>query len=265
MSKFIVSVFDNEKAAYEGSRAMLDLHDEGNIVLFAGAVISKDSKGVVNIEDAADEGPIGTATGMLVGSLIGAFAGPTGMVAGAAAGSLGGWFADMYNVGVDGQFVNDVGELLLPGKCAVVAEVAEGWTAPLDTRMEELGGTVFRRYRIDVEDEQIERDIEATNRDLDELEEEWDRAVGDAKDKLKVKVDAAREKLTALNDKANKKLDSLKEEADAKIAKMNEQIAKAKDDVKAKYEKTRDQLKADYEKRSAKLGEAYKLTKQALT
>ena len=28
MSKFIVSVFDNEKAAYQGSQAMLDLHQE---------------------------------------------------------------------------------------------------------------------------------------------------------------------------------------------------------------------------------------------
>ena len=46
---------------------------------------------------------------------------------------------------------------------------------------------------------------------------------------------------------------------------MNEQIAKAKDDVKAKYEKTRDQLKADYDERSAKLAEACKLTKEALT
>ena len=146
MSKFIVSVFDNETAAYEGSRAMLDLHAEGNIVLFAGAVISKDSKGTVQIEDAADEGPIGTATGMLVGSLIGAFAGPAGMAIGAAAGGTGGWFADMYNVGVDGQFLQDVGDLMQPGKSAVVAEIAEGWTTPLDTRIEELGGTVFRRY-----------------------------------------------------------------------------------------------------------------------
>ena len=50
MSKFIVSVFDNEQAAYKGSQAMLDLHNEGDIVLFAGAVISKDSKGTVQIE-----------------------------------------------------------------------------------------------------------------------------------------------------------------------------------------------------------------------
>ena len=265
MSKFIVTVFENEKAAYEGSQALLDLHRDGNIVLFAQAVITKDAEGNVQLEDAADEGPIGTATGMLVGSLIGAFAGPTGLLAGAAAGGLGGWFADLYNVGVDGQFVQDVGDLLKPGKSAVIAEVSEGWTTPVDTEMEKLGGTVFRRYRIDVEDAQIERDLAAADRELEELEEEWDQAVGEAKDKLKAKVDAARAKLNDLEKKANDKLDSLKKEGEAKVAKMNEQIAKAKDDVKAKYEKARDEMKADYEKRSAKLSEACKLTKEALT
>ena len=223
MSKFVVSVFDDEKAAYEGSKAMLSLD----------AVITKDSNGVVQIEDAVDEGPMGMATGMMIGTLIGGLGGAAGMAAGASAGAagaalaagaaggtMGGWFADLYNVGVDAEFLNDVGTLMTPGKSAVVAEIAEGWTIP-------LGGTVFRRYRIDVEDEQIERDIDATNRELDELEEEWDQAVGEAKEKLKVKVDAAREKLSALNDKANAKLESLKKEAHAKIEKMNQQITNA--------------------------------------
>ena len=154
---------------------------------------------------------------------------------------------------------------MLPGKSAVVAEISEGWITPLDTRMEELGGTVFRRYRADVEDAQIEREIEASNRELDELEAEWEQAVGEAKNKLQAKVDAAKTRLTALNEKAKNKLASLKEEADAKIEKLNAQIAKAGDDVKAKYEKTRDQLKADFEVRSKKLAESARLTKEALT
>ena len=265
MSKFIVSVFDSEKAAYEGSRALKDLHQDGHIVVFADAVITKDDQGVVQIQEAADEGPIGTATGMLVGGLLGALAGPAGMAVGAAAGGTAGWISDLHNVGVDTEFLSDVGELMLPGKSAVVAEIAEGWTTPLDTRMEELGGTVFRRFRADVEDAQIEREIEASNRELDELEAEWEQAVGEAKDKLQAKVDAAKTRLTALDEKATNKLASLKEESDAKIERLNAQIAKAGDDVKAKYEKARDQLKVDYEGRSAKLSESARLTKEALT
>lgn len=265
MSKFIVTVFDDEKSAYAGTNALRDLELEGNTAVYAAAVISKDVDGNVGIEDAADEGPIGTATGMLMGSLIGAFGGPTALAVGAASGSLAGWFVDLYNVGVDGEFLNDVAGVLSPGKYAVVAEVAEGWTAPLDTKMEALGGTVFRRWRIDVEDAQIERDIEATNRELDELEEEWNESVGEAKDKVKAKIDATKAKMQSLHDKAEKKIDSLKSEADAKIAKVEEQISKAKGNVKAKFEKTRDELKAGYADRSAKLKEAGKLTAEALS
>lgn len=278
MSKFVVTVFDNEQAAYEGSRAMLALDREGSIALYAGAVITKNADGQVEIKDAADEGPIGTATGMLLGTMAGMLGGAAavasgaapgvlaaGTAAGMAGGTVGGWIADVYNVGVDAQFLADIGDLLTPGKAAVVAEVTEGWTTPLDTRMEELGGTVFRRYRIDVEDEQIERDIEATNRELDELQEEWDQAVGESKAKLQARIDAEKAKLQSLKDRADNKVNALKEEADAKLNKLSDQIATAKADVKQKFEKQREDMKADYDARIAKLKEAGQLTKEALT
>ena len=265
MSKFIVSVFDNEKAAYEGSRALQELHNDGSIVVYAAAVISKDQDGKVQVKDAADEGPIGMATGMLVGSLMGIVGGPVGVAAGMAAGSVGGLMADLYNIGVSTEFLDDVATVLTPGKYAVVAEVAEGWTAPLDARMEELGGTVFRRWRIDVEDEQIERDIEATSRELDELQEEWENAVGETKVKLQAKIDASQDKLQALQDKANKKIASLNDEADAKLEKLNAQITKATDEFKTKFEKQRDELKANYEKRIAKLKETSQAKAEAVS
>ncbi|MGI9518608.1 MAG: DUF1269 domain-containing protein [Pirellulaceae bacterium] len=265
MSKFIVVVFLDEKAAYEGSRAVQDLHTDGNIVVYASAVISKDANGVVQLEDAVDEGPVGMATGMLVGTLIGMLGGPAGMVVGAATGTLAGTLGDLYNVGVDGQFLDDVGQVLVPGRFALVAEVAEGWTAPLDARMEELGGVVFRRYRMDVEDAQIERDIEATNRELDELEAEWNEAADRAKANVKAKVDYAKEKLQELQNKANVKIDSLKSEAEAKMAKLNEQIGKASADTRAKFEKQRQELEADYKERVAKLKQASSLTADALS
>lgn len=265
MSKFVVVVFDNEKAAYEGSRAVLDLDAQGNIALYAGAVVTKNQNGDVQIKDGIDEGPIGTAAGALLGGLIGAFGGPQTMAAGMLAGSMGGWIGDLYNVGVDGQFLDDVGKVLAPGKSAVVLEASEAWTTPLDSRMEELGGTVFRRDRIDVEDAQIERDIEATNRDLDELDAEWDQAVGEAKDKIKAKADATRAKLQRLQDRAAKKVEAIKADADAKIGKLDEQIAKASGDAKVRFQKRRNEIEAEYEQRSAKLKKACQLTAEALS
>ncbi len=265
MSKFVVVVFKDEKSAYEGSRALRDMHDDGNLVVYAGAVISKDANGVVQLEDAVDEGPVGMATGMLVGTLIGMLGGPAGMVVGAAAGTLAGSISDLYNVGIDGQFLDDIGEVMLPGRFAVVGEVAEVWTAPLDTRMEELGGVVFRRYRMDVEDDQIERDIQATTQELDELDAEYNQAVDEAREKLQFKVEAAREKLQALKEKAGEKAFSLKAEAEAKVDKLDKQIAKASADSRAKFEKQRQQLEADYKQRVTKLKQAASLTSEALS
>ncbi len=265
MSKYIVTVFDDEKTAYEGAHALLQLDREGGIAVYEGAVLAKDDSGKVRVLDALEEGPFGTLGGMLLGSLIGILGGPVGMMAGAAAGSLSGMLVDLNIAGVNDEFLDDIAKELSPGKCAVVAEVEEGWTQPLDTRMEALGGTVHRAWRADIEHAQIERDIEATDREIEELEQEWKQASDDAKAKLEAKVDAAKSKLKGLQDRANKKWESLKQEAEAKIKKLDEQIAKANEDYKKKLEKTRAELKADYEQRAAKLKQAGKLAAEALS
>ena len=265
MSKYIVSVFDEKRSAYDGARALLDLENEGSLVVYEGAIISKNDKGSVRIEDEAGEGPIGMVGGMLVGSLLGVLGGPVGMAVGAAVGTVGGGLSDLYNIGVGDDFLDEVGRKLTPGKSAVAAEVTENWTLPVDTRMEALGGTVFRTWRVDVEDEQIERDAEATRREMDELDEEWDHAVGEAKQKVKAKIDATRAKLKALDDRAKAKLATMKKEVKGKVEKLDAQIAKASAEMKQKYQKKRDELKADYDRRSEKLGQAGQLMSEALS
>lgn len=71
MDKMIVAVFSDETKAYEGIRALAELQDEGIIAVYATAVITKDTAGKVTMKQAADHGPIGTAVGLLSGSLIG--------------------------------------------------------------------------------------------------------------------------------------------------------------------------------------------------
>ncbi len=264
MSKYIVSVFDNEKAAYKGGRVLGQLHDEGSIAIYEGAILAKVDSGEVRILDGLEEAPFGALGGMALGSLIGVLGGPAGVLAGAAAGSLSGMLVDISITGVNDEFLDDVAKELSPGHFAVAAEVEEGWTTPLDARMEALGGTVYRSWRVDVEDAQIERDIEANEREREELEQEWKQASDESKAKLQAKVDAMKAKFKGLQDRARKKVETLKEEVDTKIKKLDEQIAKADADFKTKLEKTRADLKADYEQRSAKLKQAAKLTGEAL-
>ena len=88
MSKMIVSVFDDEQTAYKGTQALTELHREGSISVYSAAVVSRDADGAIRIKDAGDEGPLGTALGMLTGAIIGVLGGPTGVVVGTAAGGM---------------------------------------------------------------------------------------------------------------------------------------------------------------------------------
>ncbi len=92
MNKMLVAVFETESAAFEGLSALKDLHRDGDVTLYASAVIVKDKTGKINLKQAAEDGPVGTALGLLSGSLIGILGGPAGLAIGAAAGGLAGLF-----------------------------------------------------------------------------------------------------------------------------------------------------------------------------
>ncbi len=190
--KMIVVIFDNEKKAYEGSKALKDLHAEGSITLYASAVIVKDASGKVSVKQEDDQGPLGTGVGLVTGSLIGLLGGPAGAAIGAYAGTLGGALYDLAKVGVGGDFLDEVGQQLKPGKAAVVAEVSEDWVMPVDTRMEAAGGVVFRRARGEVLDSQIERDAAALKGEVTELKAENAKANKEAKAKIEAKISAAK-------------------------------------------------------------------------
>ncbi|MCL4299137.1 MAG: DUF1269 domain-containing protein [Anaerolineae bacterium] len=264
MDKILVVIFDDENKAYEGSRTLQDLHNEGSITLYAKAVIAKDANGQVSVKQTDDEGPVGTGVGLLTGSLLGLLGGPVGVALGAYAGMFGGMIYDLANLGIGEDFLYEVGQYLLPGKAAVVAEVWEAWVLPVDARMEAVGGVVFRRTRGDIEDAQIERDVAALNAELAELEAEWDRAAGEAKAKLQAKIDAAKAKLQAMRDSIQAKIETSQQETDAKIKALQEQAAKAEGERKAKIEARIAELKADQQRRSDLLHQAWELTKEAM-
>src|SRR5258705_3317691 len=157
MDRMLVVVFDNEAKAYEGKRALLQLDDEGSISLYAYAVLAKHADGTASVKQGDDSGPIGSLVGTSLESVIGLLGGPAGLAIGAAAGLAAGGAADLKNARIGEDFIDDVTKRLLPNRVAVVAEIEEDWTTPVDTRMEAIGGTVFRRalfYVRDTDDEE---------------------------------------------------------------------------------------------------------------
>jgi len=263
MNKLIVTVFNDEKSAYEGVKALKQLHGEGTLTLYASAVLAKDANGSISVKQQADQGPLGTVLGMTTGSIVGLIGGPVGMITGAAAGTLLGSLYDIAEIGISGDFWTEALKQLSPGKTAVIAEVDEDWVTPLDIRMEALGGTVFRRARSEFVDEQIERDIAADKAEIAALKAEYNEATGEAKAKLKAKIDAADKRLRSKSDELKNRIDAAKRAGEAKVKSIEAQIAQAKGDAKAKLEKRVAEQRAEHKLRVEKLGQAWNLIKEA--
>jgi len=202
--------------------------------------------------------------GALVGGLTGLLGGPAGAVMGISVGALIGSFGDLFNMGVGSDFLDKVSKELSPGKAAIVAEVAEDWVTPLDTRMAAIGGTVVRQWRTDFEDEMIEKDVKASKAEIAQLKEEASHASGEAKAKLTARINEARAKLKNASDRMEAQINRLQHETDAKITMLQGQAAKATANAKTKIDQRVSELRADHERRSAKLKQAWKLTKEAL-
>lgn len=246
MEKMIVIVFDEEAKAYEGLRSLKELDREGSLTLYAAGVIAKDADGKPSVKKSDDDQlGLGTAFGMATGSLLGILGGPIGVMFGATTGTALGSLYDLERIGVGSDFVDEVSRELSPGKTAVVAEIDEDWTTPLDTRVEALGGTLYRRARADFVDSQIERQIAAEDAELAALEAEYDQAVGEARAKLGARVEAARKRREALNDKISART----REAEAKLEKLRQKAEKASGETRAKLERRLSEARANHDAR----------------
>jgi uncharacterized membrane protein len=223
MDRMVVVVFDSESKAYEGKKALLRLDDEGSISVYGYAVLAKHADGTATVKQGDEIGPIGTLVGTSLGSLIGLLGGPAGLAIGAAAGMAGGSIFDLHNVRVGEDFLDDVKKTLSPNKVAVVAEVDEDWTTPLDTRMEAIGGITFRRALSDVTDSVNQEDVAAMKADLAQLKAEHAKAHADRKGKLQDKINKLDSKIQAQLQKAKDR-----RQAAERQAKVKAQILKAK-------------------------------------
>jgi uncharacterized membrane protein len=264
MNKLLVTVFDTETEAYEGLRALKDLHQSGDITLYATAVIVKDASGKVSVKQTADEGPIGTGLGLLTGSLLGLLGGPIGLAIGATTGSLAGIIFDLSKAGIDADYLDDVAGALTPERAAVLADVDEPWVTPVDVRMAKLGGTIFRRQRTEYVDDMLDREAAALNAELNALDAELAQASAENRAALQARINQARQKLQTLEAQIEAKQTALQNELNAKIHALREQAKTASQARKAQAEQRAAETKADYEMRRAKLNEANALIKEAL-
>ena len=172
---------------------------------------------------------------------------------GAAAGALAGSIGDLHVAGVSAEFLDQVTAALAPGKCAVLADISEEWVTPIDTRMEPLGGTVFRTPRKSFEDEQRAKEVAVLRAEIDELKAEHARSRADRKAKIQALIDKLAAKLQGKFDEAKLRSDQIRSEAEAKIKALQKKAEHAQAEMKATLEARIAQIRKDYEQTEARL------------
>ena len=227
MERMLVVVFDNERKAYEGGSALKQLEREGLLTIYERAVIVKHAEGTVSLKQVEPDGPVGSLAGTAVGGMVGLLGGPIGAAIGAASGLALGALFDFDNARVGGDFLDDVSKSLTPNKVAVVAEVEEEWTTPVDTRMEALGGTVLRRALWEVKETVREEEVAAMTADLAQLKSEISEARADRRAKLQKKIDQLQAKVDAQLQKAKQQHDAFEARRKAKRDALKKNAAAA--------------------------------------
>lgn len=227
MERMLVVVFDNEKKAYEGKSALHQLQYASEVTVYAEAVVVKHADGSISVKEQDDFGPAGTLIGSSLGALIGALGGPVGVAIGATAGLTLGGLVDVDNLLVGDDFVGDVTKSLTPNKVALVAQIEETWTTPVDTRMETLGGTVFRRGLGQVRQDIQDQDIAAMKADVALFKEEIKTANADRKAKLQKKTAELETRIEAkqAGAKERRKAFEARQESKKEILKKNAKAA----------------------------------------
>src|SRR5271157_3178504 len=228
MDRTLVVVFDNESKAYEGNKVLQQLDGDGSISVYGHALVVKNPDGTTTVTQSDDRGPFGTLVGTLLGSLIGLLGGPTGFAIGAAVGFVGGVTADLNKARIGNDFIVDVAKVLVPNRAAVVAEIEEDWTTPVDTRMEAIGGTVFRRALSEVKHTIHDENVAAMKADLAQMKAEQAKAHADRKAKLQEKINQLDSKIQVQLQKAKDQRQAAERQEQAKVQVLKTKAAAAK-------------------------------------
>jgi uncharacterized membrane protein len=257
MEKMLAVVLDSEKKAYEALRALKDLDAEGSIGIFALALIKKNPNGTAEVTEADPEFPLRTTGGMAIGALAGLLGGPAGVAVGIAAGAVAGGIADLRAAGVDEEFVDEVSGTLTPGKFALLADISEEWILPVETRMQQLGATVFRTPMKSVEEaEHRARKVAKIRQEINNLEAERARTRSEYTAKLQSRIDDLDIQLQRQLYEIKERSEELRSEADRKVLALQQKGEGASPEVKASIDAEVKRIEKDYEDADATMRHA---------
>ena len=194
----VVVRFAEPSKAYQALSVLKECDAAGRIGLESGAVVERTAAGELQYPESTDNvGLIGTASGSLIGMLIGVLGGPVGVLLGWGSGALMGGAFDIDHALTNDEALAVLGRAIPSGSTAVIASVNEPAVEVIDGEMTKLGGEVTRRPVGEVMDEleAAEEAAEAAARAARktvrekkkaELTADFDERVGKLKEKLHV-------------------------------------------------------------------------------
>lgn len=154
MENVLAINFTEDGDAYEALTTLKELDEQGQVALKGAAVAMRDEDGTIAIKDeVGDIGYAGTATGGVVGLIVGILGGPIGVLLGGATGVLIGSLFDMDDLDDTDSVLSEMSRALRVGHPSVVAEVDEQSPEVIDAAIHRLNGIVLRLPLADVEAE----------------------------------------------------------------------------------------------------------------
>jgi uncharacterized membrane protein len=145
---------EHDTNAYQALTDLKQLDAQGQIKIADAAVVSRDADGRVDVKTEVGNDPyIGTASGGMIGLLVGIIGGPLGMLLGGTYGALVGSLFDIDDVATTDSVLGEISKQVQPTRTAVLAQVTEQTPEVVDSAMAHLGGQVMRRPAFEVEQE----------------------------------------------------------------------------------------------------------------
>jgi uncharacterized membrane protein len=143
VSNLIAVAYPNVQTAEQVRSTLLELQTEKLIELEDMVIVTRNDKGKVKLHQSVSPGAAGAAGGALWGGVIGLlfFAPLLGMAVGAASGGLAGSTTD---VGVDDNFMKELGAKLDGDTAALIVLVRSSTADKVLPRIQEFGGHVMQ-------------------------------------------------------------------------------------------------------------------------
>lgn len=187
---------ENDMSAYQALTDLKQLDSQGQIKIAGAAVVTRGLDGRVEVKsDVGNDPYAGTASGGMIGLLVGILGGPLGVLIGGTTGLLVGSLFDIDESETTESVLSEISKQVQPSRTVVLAQVTEQSSDVIDAAMARLNGEVMRRPVIDVEQE-IAAAQEAQRKAKHEARKELREArVAKTKDDAHAKVEELKSKL----------------------------------------------------------------------